>query len=279
MAKKRKLKKPNIDGSRVGMIFKYKLTGFIIPFVIVMLIGIGIFWFIENFKVNTVTVEGSTHYTTDEITNYVLESGLHRNTVFLYFKYKNKSIKDIPFVEQIDVNIVDKNTVRIHVFEKKTAGCIMNLGNYLYFDNDGNIIEVSKIKTENVPVVTGLSFDHFNLYEPLPIENKSVFNAILNITKLLNKNDLIADTIYFDESMNITLFFDEVRVNIGTGGNMEEQFAKLPLILPYLEGYKGVLHMENYSPDNQNVVFNIDDEEEPLTTGEPQDTPGIILVE
>ena len=79
--------------------------------------------------------------------------------------------------------------------------------------------------------------------------------------------------------MNITLFFDEVRVNIGTGGNMEEQFAKLPLILPYLEGYKGVLHMENYSPDNQNVVFNIDDEEEPLTTGEPQDTPGIILVE
>ena len=279
MAKKRKLKKPDINTSKIGLIFKYNLTKFIVPFVAVMVIGIAIFAFIENFKVKTVIVEGSTHYTTDEITNYVLDSRFCRNTAFVYLKYHNKSIKDVPFVEQMDVNIVDRNTVKIHVYEKYTAGCIQSLGNFVYFDNDGKVIEISEIKTENVPVVTGLSFDHFTLHEPLPIENKEVFNSILNITKLLNKNDLIADTIYFDENRNITLFFDDVRVNIGDGSNMNEQFMTLPKILPSLEGQKGVLHMEKYAEDNPNVVFNIDTEDEPLLTTELQDTPGIILVE
>ena len=133
MAKKRKLKKPDINTSKIGLIFKYNLTKFIIPFVAVMVIGILIFAFIENFKVKTVIVEGSTHYTTDEITNYVLDSKFCRNTVFVYFKYHNKSIKDVPFVEQMDVNIVDRNTVKIHVYEKYTAGCISHLGEYMYF--------------------------------------------------------------------------------------------------------------------------------------------------
>ena len=129
MAKKRKLKKPEINTSKIGLIFKYNLTKFIVPFAAVMAIGILIFAFIENFKVKTVIVEGSTHYTTDEITNYVLDSKFCRNTVFVYFKYHSKSIKDVPFVEQIDVSIVDRNTVKIHVYEKYTAGCIQNLGN------------------------------------------------------------------------------------------------------------------------------------------------------
>ena len=279
MAKKRKPKKPDMDFSKVGLVFKYNVTKFIVPLVLVLIVGILIFAFIEGFKVKTVTVEGSSHYTTDEITNYVLDSKLCMNTVFLNLKYKRKPIKDIPFVERIDVKIVDRNSVKITVFEKYVAGCIANLGNYMYFDNDGTIVEVSKIKTENVPVVTGLSFDHFNLYEPLPIENKEVFNSILNITKLLNKNSLYANTIYFDESGTITLFFEDVRVNIGTGSDMDEKFNALTLILPELKGQKGVLHMENYTEANSNVVFNIDDEEESLLVDEVKDTPGITLVE
>ncbi len=278
MAKKRKLKKPNIDFSKFGLIFKYNLTKFIIPFVLVMAIGILVFAFVEGFKVKKVTVEGSMHYTTDEITNYVLDSKFCRNTIFLNLKYKNKSIEDIPFVEQIDVKIVDRNTVKITVYEKYVAGCVSNLGNYMYFDNEGNIVEVSKLKTENIPVVTGLEFDHFTLYEPLPIENKEAFNSILTITKLLNKNSLNADIIFFDENMNITLFFDDVRVNIGTGENMDEKFMTLPMILPSLEGQKGVLHMENYSKNNANVVFNIDESENPIKEENLTDTPGITLV-
>ncbi|MCR5848015.1 MAG: cell division protein FtsQ/DivIB [Lachnospiraceae bacterium] len=279
MAKAKKTEKVNNGSSGIKMIFKYNLTKFIVPFIIVLLLGIGIFAFKEGFEVKQVTVEGSTHYTTDEITNYVLDSKLCRNTVFVYLKYNNKSIRDIPFVEQIDVKIVDRNTVKINVYEKYVAGCVYHLGNYLYFDNNGTIVEASKMKTENIPVVTGLTFTYFNLYEPLPVEDTAVFNNILTITKLLNKNSLTADIIYFDENYNVTLFFDEVRVSIGTDKNLDEKFSTLPLILPDLKGKKGVLHMENFSDTNGNVVFNIDTDTEVISDEEPQDTVGIILVE
>ena len=251
MAQKKKKRKLKIS-------FKYNLTKLLVPFIFVMLIGILVLLFVEGFKIKSVTVEGSAHYTAEEITNYVLDEKLPRNTVFVFLKYNNKSIKDIPFVEQIDVKIVDRNTDKIHVYEKYLAGCVANIGNYMYFDNDGTIVEVSKTKTENIPVVTGLSFDSFVLYEPLPVENKDVFNLILNITKLLNKNSLQADIIYFDENMNVTIYFDDVRVGLGAADHLDEKFTQLVLILPNLEGEKGILHMEKFSEKNSNYVFNKD---------------------
>lgn len=256
--KKRKLKKPNIDLSNIGMIFKYNLAKFVIPFAAVVIIGIAFIVFWEEFKVENVTVEGASHYSSEEITNYVLDSYLCNNSVFVNMKYKNKSIKDVPFVEQIDVKLVDRHTVKIFVYEKYMAGCIQNLGNYLYFDNDGVIVEVSKSRTIGVPVITGLSFDFFEINKPLPIDNTDVFNSILNLTKVLNKYNLEADIIFFDDYYNITLIFDEVRVNLGTGDNLDEKIMALPSILPNLEGEKGVLHMEKYEESNGSVVFNKD---------------------
>ncbi len=258
MAKKRKLKKPNIDFSKIKMIFNYNLAKFVIPLFAILFIGTAFFIFWEEFKVETVTVEGASHYSSEEITNYVLDSFLCKNSVFVKLKYKNKSIKDVPFVEQIDVKLVDKNNVKIYVYEKYVAGSIQLLGNYLYFDNDGVIVEVSKSKTVGVPVITGLSFDYFEAGKPLPIDNKEVFNRILTLTKVLNKYGLESDIIYFDENNNITLIFDEVRVNVGAGDNIDEKIMALPSILPNLSDEKGVLHMENYKESNGNVVFNKD---------------------
>ena len=56
MAKKRKLKKPDMDFSKVGLVFKYNVTKFIVPLVLVLIVGILIFAFIEGFKVKTLTV-------------------------------------------------------------------------------------------------------------------------------------------------------------------------------------------------------------------------------
>ena len=246
----------NLDG--ITKVVKYNLTKFIIPLVVILIIGILIIAFIEGFKVRTITVEGSSHYTNDEIINYVLDSKWCQNTVFVYLKYKNKSIKDVPFIEQIDVKIVDRNTVKINVYEKYVAGCVSALGNYVYFDNDGKIVEISATRTANIPVVTGLNFDHFELYEPLPVENSDVFDSILTVTKLLNKYNLNADIIYFGEAGEITIFFGEARVSIGDTSNLDEKFMALPMILPSLEGKKGVLHMEKYTAKNADVVFNID---------------------
>lgn len=259
-ASKKEFKLPEINVDGIKKVIKYNLTKFIIPLVVILIIGILIIAFIEGFKVRTITVEGSTHYSNDEIINYVLDSKLCQNTVFVYLKYKNKSVKDVPFIEQIDVKIVDRNTVKINVYEKYVAGCVSALGNYVYFDNDGKIVEISATRTANIPVVTGLNFDHFELYEPLPVDNPDIFDSILTVTKLLNKYNLNADIIYFGTAGEITIFFGEARVSVGDTSNLDEKFMALPMILPSLEGKKGVLHMEKYTAKNADVVFNIDED-------------------
>jgi cell division protein FtsQ len=132
------------------------------------------------------------------------------------------------------------------------------LGRYMYFDNEGVIVEASKVATSGVPLVTGLDFDHVVLYERLPVDNEDIFQNILTITKLLNKYDILCDQIQFDSSYNVTLGYGDVKVNVGDLDNLDEKLMQLPGILPSLEGEKGTLDLQNYSSDKKTISFQRD---------------------
>ncbi|MDO4283814.1 MAG: cell division protein FtsQ/DivIB [Eubacteriales bacterium] len=208
-----------------------------------------------SYRVTKVYVDGSTHYTNEEISEMVMTGPLEQNSLYLSFKYRNKGIEGIPFIERMDVTIVDPNTIRISVYEKALAGYVNYLGNYMYFDRNGTVVEASREKTEGIPEVTGLAFDHIVLYEKLPVENDAVFARILNVTQLLGKYELSADRIYFDESENMTLFFGEVRVQMGGDTYADEKISNLKQILPSLEGRSGVLDLQSYTPDSNYITF------------------------
>lgn len=65
----------------------------------------------------------------------------------------------------MDVNVVSHDSIRITVYEKSLAGYVTYLGRYLYFDRNGMVVESSSEKIDDVPEVTGLSFDHIVLHE------------------------------------------------------------------------------------------------------------------
>ena len=44
-------------------------------------------------------------------------------------------INKLPLIEDIDVKYTDRNSVLLHVYEKKVSGCIKYMGQYVYFDN------------------------------------------------------------------------------------------------------------------------------------------------
>lgn len=208
-----------------------------------------------TYRVDTIYVEGSTHYTDQEITDMVLTGPLEHNSLYLSFRYKNAGVDGIPFVEKMDVSIIDAHTIRINVYEKALAGYISYLGNYMYFDRTGTVVEASKEKTEGIPEVTGLSFDHVVLYEKLPVENEEVFTRILNVTQLLKKYELSADRIYFDSSENMTLYFGNVRAALGNDDNTDEKISNIKQILPSLEGRNGILDLVNYTRDSNHITF------------------------
>ena len=217
-----------------------------------------LYYIVTTYTVNTVYVEGNVHYTDEEITEKVMSGRLGQNSLYLNVKYRNQEIEDIPFISAIEVDIVAADTVRIRVYEKSVAGFVTYLGRYMYFDRDGTIVESSGMKTAGVPEVTGLKFDHVVMYEKLPVENAEIFARILDITQSLDKYELQADRLFFDKEYKVTLYFGEVRVQIGMGSDIDEKFSRLKSILPELAGKKGALQMENFTGESKIIPFQED---------------------
>ncbi len=249
---KRKIRKLNMGGTK-GLMMKCGLA-----IMVLLLISGGVIWFLNAFRITSVVVEGNIHYSTDQITEMVMNSDFSNNSVFLSMQYHNKSITDVPFVERIDVSVVDRQTVKITVYEKALAGYVQYLGSYMYFDKDGIVVESSNVLTPGIPEVSGLQFNHVILHEALPVENETIFQEILNITNLLNKHGLSATKIQFDSLYDVSLHFGKVRVIIGEDADMDQIIMHLTGILPHLEGKSGVLHMENFSEANKDITFEED---------------------
>lgn len=220
-------------------------------------------YIITNYTVTTVYVEGNVHYSNEEIMDMVMEGRYGSNSLFLSLKYKDRSIVGVPFIEKMDVSVVDPHAVKIEVYEKTLAGYVEHLERYMYFDKDGIVVESSKEKTPGIPMVTGLMFDHVILYEPLPVEDEGIFKEILSITQLVNKYNLSVDRIYFGSDGSLTLYFGGVKASLGAGENLDEKVMRLQDVLPSLEGKKGTLRMENYTEETKNISFEPDKDEEP----------------
>lgn len=222
-----------------------------------LLVGGGIY-IINNYRVTTVYVDGSVHYTNEEIMDMVMRGKLGDNSLFLSLKYQDKGVENIPFIETMDVTIEARDTIRITVYEKALAGYVKYLGRYVYFDKDGIVVETSEEKTAGIPQVTGLAFDHVILHDRLPVDRPELFDEILNITQQLDKYSLTADRIYFDSTYQVTLYFGDAKVALGDNVDIDEKIMKLQHILPNLLGKSGTLDMREYSEDTKSYSFEQD---------------------
>ena len=199
------------------------------------------------YTVRTVYVEGNVHYTEDEIMEIVMSGPLGDNSLYLSLKYRDRGIQDIPFVDVMNVSILAPDTIKITVYEKALAG-------YVKY-----VVESSGIRTQGIPQITGLSFNHVVLGEQLPVEDPQVFSRIMDLTKLLNKYSLAADKIYLHSSGDITIYFGQIKVSMGSdNSHIEDKLQLLPDFLEKLQGKSGTLQMENYEEGKGKFTFKPD---------------------
>ena len=227
---------------------------------VVMLLLCAFLYIVKTYTVDKIIVEGSTHYSTEEINRMVIGDGfLAKNSLLLSLKYRNKEIKDVPFIETMSVRILSPTSIKITIYEKAIAGYVEYMGQYIYFDKDGTVVESSDIKTEGIPQVMGMKFDHVVLWEKLPVSDEEIFKNILDVSQLLAKYEIKVDRIYFDDDYNVTLYFDQARVKLGSFDNIDEKIIRLKAILPELKGKKGVLKLENYTVESGYASFEEDE--------------------
>lgn len=209
-------------------------------------LGVG-YYVKSNYTVQNVYVEGNVHYSEEEIREIVMKGPLGDNSLYLSLKYRNRGIEGVPFVDVMDVTVLAPDTIRITVYEKVLIGYVKYMGTYMYFDKDGYVVESSSVKTAGVPQITGLDFSYVVLGEALPVDNPQVFESILDITKLLQKYELSADKIFFNKANEITVYFGEIKVALGSNsGVLEDKLMLLPNLLSGLEGKSGTLQMQSY---------------------------------
>lgn len=232
--------------------------------IVLLLIGglcYGFYYVYENYTVSQeqVTVEGNRHYTKQQIMHMVMSGPLGNNSLFLSLKYKEKKITGVPFVDSITVTVTSNDSIKISVYEKALAGYIKYLDQYVYFDKDGFAIESSTMLTEGIPQVCGIVFNSVELGKKIGAEDDTLFLRTLDVTNLMRKYSLSVDKIYFHEDGDLTIYFGDVRVDLGNEStHLEDKVMDLPQFLQKLEGMKGVLNMEKYDADYGLYVFSTD---------------------
>lgn len=256
-----------------------KILVFVIVFVIPALLFIGIF------HIQHIEVIGASRYTPDQIKEFVFRDTPDSNSIYLYLKYKFFEREEPAFIEKIDVEMVSPNSVKIFVYEKMIAGCVEFMGEYMYFDKDGIVVESSSQKVEAVPVIQGLRFNEIILHQKLNIlknqrttqqstvtgqsnaENSDqhgessdsgktdkIFDTIIDLTQLIEKYDLKVDIISFGSNYEVTLECDDNTVLLGKKDSYHEAIAELKNILEEAKGLALVIDMRKFPNGTKNII-------------------------
>ncbi len=219
-----------------------------------LLLATVIFFF--TFRITTVKVTGNTYYTEEEIKDYVMRGVLDRNSLLLELKHRYLGMEAIPFVEKVTVTRKGNHKVVIRVYEKSLTASVKYMGQYVYFDKDGIVLESLSEPVKGVPCIEGISFSGFVLYEKLKVEDDGIFKRILDLSQLLEKYELKVEEIRFADDNEVVLKSGNVRVFLGNREFYDEQIVALSEIFPKAieKNVSGDIDMENYAVGDKVIL-------------------------
>lgn len=227
----------------------------LIATIFLIICGIAGVFAMQRISERNIIIEGNEKYTKEEMISFIFRSDWDRNPFVLYYKTKFCKQKVIPFVDEYDVKITSLNSVKITIYEKKIIGYVNYMGSNMYFDKDGTIVESSTEVIEGIPKITGLNFDSIILYETLPVGSDKVFRLILDTTQILQKYRIAVDKIYISDNKEVTLYIEQIKVELGTGEDMNDKIRSLNDMLPNLQGLSGTLDIKKYNTNNDGYTF------------------------
>ncbi|MCI8490585.1 MAG: FtsQ-type POTRA domain-containing protein [Lachnospiraceae bacterium] len=228
----------------------------ILSLLLIIALAALIIW--KVFTVQAVVVEGNEHYTDDQIERFVLSDDYSWNSLYVLLKYRFLNVEAVPFVDTMEVSLKDPHTLQVDVYEKGIIGYlyISAIGQNAYFDTEGFVVETSKEIVENIPQVEGLDCDKVVLYEKLPIKDEKILRSLLTVTQALKKNDVVSRKVQFNETGEISLDYGTVQVLLGGQENLTQKILRLSYILPELSGKTGTLHVENWTENTTDIIFD-----------------------
>lgn len=192
-------------------------------------------------------ITGSQYGQEEEIENELFSTPMEQRFFYQMFLKLTHSQKQLNGVASYHMEFSPDLSVKVRVTENPIIGAVSWEHNRYYFDRYGYVMAKNIDVSGTVPVVDGNSFTNVSLYEYLDGAKNSLADDILQLTQLLDDNDIAADSISYDEKMQAVIVLDDVKVSLGSRDNMTDKIAELCAILESggLSGLKGTLHLEN----------------------------------
>lgn len=241
--------------------------------VLLLLLAVAVFVVVKVFTVQNVEVEGNELYGSEQISSTVLNDEYSWNTLYVYLKYRFLDTETVPFIDTMEISIKDPHTLHIMVYEKGIIGYLFDpsSGKNVYFDKDGFVVELSNNIISGVPRIEGVQFEDIVLYEELPIR-KDDLRELLTLTQTLKRNELTPDSIIYGETYSPVLVYKDVRIQVGDETLLTQKVARIVKIMPTIRDLSGVLHLETWTEEATNIIFEKDIiPEEEKETGEDQE--------
>lgn len=200
-------------------------------------------------------MEGTDIYVAEDMEQYLLDGVYGNNALFATILSKVRPQKEIPFIQEAKIQMTGYNSLNIKVKEKQMIGyLVLKDGGYAYFDEEGRVVEISDRLLPDRILISGVTPDKNKVGETIGLEEKQL-TFLTALLKALVKYDIPVSAGIVDPNGNISVLYGTILINVGDQNYLEEKIMRLPHILPRLEGQTGTLHLENWSEDNTDIVF------------------------
>ena len=187
--------------------------------ILVGLAGVGAYFLCP---LQEVSVEGTDLYTAEEIQGYILDDEYSGNAIYAFLKNKAFPKGDAEFIDSFDVKLTGMNSLTIICNEKKILGYLSQEdGNYIYFDYDGVITEISQTFVDRGYMkVEGVSCEEPERGKKLTIGEEQI-GYLTSLIKILQKNNLMPNVVSYDENGRIILAYDTYNISLGSSVYLE----------------------------------------------------------
>ena len=180
--------------------------------------------FFSYYKVDTVEVRGTSHYTDEEVKNMVLRGPMASNSVLAPLLYSTTNTEDIAYVDAFKVTQLNRNTICISVKrEKKQSDASDILTVTFIFDRNGIFVRVLRTEMRRFRIFDGIQVNSIVMDEKLDIKGDTVLNTAVALSTIFQKNDMIPDHIQFDSSYSISLIYGDITVQLGKDADLERE--------------------------------------------------------
>lgn len=221
---------------------------FVIGFLLLMILIAGVL-FSPLFAVQEILSQGTERFTTGQLAEMIsLSQG---DNLVLFSKSKaEKTLEQDPYIADAKLSKSLPHSITIQVTERKARGYVPYMGAYLYIDEEGRVLETQSAFYETLPVVRGLRFDSFVLGEVLPAENKEALLAVLQMSQMMKKYNLLDLVLEIDvsDTEDIYAYVNHVEIRLGSMHDSDQKIRILGEIVKTIpEEDRGSLDLRDLS--------------------------------